>query len=113
MDSIQTAYEDLINRVFEYAYLDLVECLIKAKKERTKAFKMAVTRAQSEDHIEKAKRYEREAEWLTKWFEDSVSRWRNLDGKRFREWADEEVREYELTGIRRNHKRQPESEKNL
>lgn len=104
MDAIQTAYDDLVNRVFEYAYLDLVNAIITKRTEEKLANSRAVTAAQSKKHLEDAQRAQHDIDRIEKWFEDVIPRFRDIDPKRFKEWATQEADEYERTGHRRNHR---------
>ena len=104
MDAIQNAYDDMINRVFELAYIDLVDCIIKERKETKLANTRAITAKQSADHLNEAKNARLKREWIEEWFDDVIPRFRDLDSKRFKAWAIEEADEYERTGHRRNHR---------
>ena len=103
MDDIQIAYDDMLNRVIELTYLDLVSAFI----ERNGA-KRKVSLAENEpmkiywnNEVEKA---QKEIEKLSEWFIVVIPRYRDLDGERFVKWASEEADEYARTGYRRNHK---------
>ena len=103
MDSIQMAYDDLINRVIEVTYLDLVNEMIERRKveKNEKAAPNETIKMYWRREKEKA---QKEIEKLTEWFIVVIPRYRNLDGERFAKWAAQEADEYERTGHRRNHR---------
>lgn len=101
MDGVQRAYDTLINRVFEYAFNDLVDEMIKQGETERR-----ISRADSEKIKDfwrrELEKNNKEVRKLAEWFIIVIPRWRDLDGANFVKWAKEEADEYFLTGIRRN-----------
>lgn len=109
MDSIQIAYDNVINRVIELTYIDLVSAMIERRNVEKKEKDAANEPLKKFWHSEWEKA-QKEVNKLSEWFIVVIPKYRDLDGSRFIGWAQEEADEYERTGIRRNHKPQPETD---
>lgn len=100
VDAIQRAYENLIIRVVEETFEDLVDGLVTELEHRKKA-RTAPTAVMRDDQNKLADEAGKKAAYWQSWLEEVAPRYLEIDGKRYRQWADAEVREYERTGVKR------------